>query len=55
MNTLGIVMMVVSYVVVIGLAGFCFFRVLTTPDVVETEHSPMDIDTKDRNNRSGGE
>ena len=49
MSTLGIIMMAVSYVAVIGLTGFCFFRVLTTPETEKTEHAPIDIDTQDKN------
>jgi hypothetical protein len=48
MNTPGIIMMVVSYAVVLGLTGFCFFRVLFAPDVTKKEHAPLDIDTRDK-------
>jgi hypothetical protein len=48
MNATGIVMMVFSYAVVLGLTGFCFFRVLFTPEVTKKEHAPLDIDTRDK-------
>ena len=49
MNAIGLFMMVLSYGVVLSLVVFCFYRVLTTPDVVEHEHAPLDIDTGDLN------
>ena len=49
MTLFGLFMMALSYIVVIGLVLFCFYRVLTTPDVVEHEHAPLDIDTRDTN------
>ncbi|QDU60940.1 hypothetical protein Pan216_17930 [Planctomycetes bacterium Pan216] len=47
MSTLGILMMGLSYSVVFSLTIYCFYRVLTTPDASEHEHSPLEIDTRD--------
>ena len=41
-------MMIVSNVAIIVLAVYCFYRVLTTKDAEQTEHAPLDIDTRDR-------
>ena len=46
-NAWGILMMVLSYSVVITLTIFCFYKVFVTPGTSETEHSVLDIDTKD--------
>lgn len=47
MNGIGLVFMIVSYVLIVSLCGFCFYRVLRTPGVEKTEHAPLDIDTRD--------
>lgn len=47
MSPAGIFMMVLSYGVVLTLAVYCFYRVMTTPGTSETEHSVLDIDTQD--------
>lgn len=47
MTLTGIVMMVVSNGLVLWLTLFCFYRVMTTPNVAKTQHAPLDIDTGD--------
>lgn len=47
MNAAGLGMMVVSVGFVLGLAGYCFYRVLTTPETEERMHGPMDIEPDD--------
>jgi hypothetical protein len=47
MTLFGFFMMIVSNAVVLGLAVYCFYRVFTTKDVLETEHAPLTIDTED--------
>ena len=34
---------------VVGLTGYCFYRVLKKPASTEHMHAPLDIDTHDRN------
>jgi hypothetical protein len=45
----GWIVMTVSVSMVLMLAAFCLYRVLTLPPVEVTEHlkGPLDIDTKD--------
>ena len=47
MTTAGVCLMVATYCGVLTLLGYCYFRILTTPRVEETEHSLLDIDTRD--------
>jgi len=44
MTFVGWVMMIVSVGFVVGLALFCFYRVLTTPEAQEHIHGAADID-----------
>lgn len=48
MTTGGWIFMLVSCGSVIGLMGFCYYRVLTRPQTVEHIHAPLDIDTHDQ-------
>ena len=48
MTTAGWVIMIVSVGTVVGLLGFCFYRVLSQPSSTEHMHAPLDIDTHDR-------
>ena len=45
MHTLGWIMMIMSWVVILWLAGFCFWKILVTKK--ENIHAPLDIDTDD--------
>jgi hypothetical protein len=47
MTTTGMAMMVMSNLVIVTLMAYCFWRVLTSPDPEETEHAPLEIDTRD--------
>jgi hypothetical protein len=47
MTSAGLVMMVASNAIIFLLVSYCFFRVLTAPNAVETEHAPLEIDTRD--------
>ncbi len=47
MTQAGWTMMVLSVGFVLGLAAFCFYRVLTTPRSEEQMHGPMDIEPDD--------
>jgi hypothetical protein len=40
--------MLASIGFVLGLVGFCFYRVLTKPEAAEHMHAPLDINTHDR-------
>ena len=48
MTTLGIIMMLISYGVAISLMVFCFYRILRIPRPGLHEHSPLGIDTGDK-------
>lgn len=48
MNPAGLAMMVVSVGFVVVLTGYCFYRVLTTPETEERMHGPMDIEPDDK-------
>lgn len=48
MTSFGLLMMIVSNVLVIGLVAYCFYRVLKTPNADKHEHAPLGIDTRDR-------
>ena len=54
MSLAGMVMMVLSYGVVFGLAVFCIHRLLTTPGTSESEHSVLEIDTQDEDPTGSG-
>lgn len=54
MSLAGIIMMVFSYSVVLMLALYCCFRVLTTPGTSETEHAVLEIDTQDADPSGSG-
>ncbi len=45
MNIYGWILFIVSNVLVVSLAGYCFYNVLVIP--TEHMHSPLDIDTRD--------
>jgi hypothetical protein len=47
MEPLGWIIFIVSNAFVIGLVVFCFYRVLSLTE--EHMHSPLDIDTRDKN------
>jgi hypothetical protein len=49
MTAVGFFMMLLSNSVVLGLAAFCFYRVLRTPNVAKHEHGMLEIDTRDSN------
>lgn len=48
MTGIGVLMMVLSNGLVIGLMLYCLYRVLRTPGTSEHEHAPLEIDTLDR-------
>ena len=52
MTSVGWVMMIVSVGFVVGLALFCFYRVLTTPEAQEHIHGAADIDIGDQDPRA---
>jgi hypothetical protein len=47
MTSFGMVMMFASYTLVVGLAGYCFYRVMKAPGSARHEHAPLEIDTRD--------
>jgi ABC-type nickel/cobalt efflux system permease component RcnA len=47
MTSTGLIMMVVSNVIIVLLTLYCFWRVMTSTNVEETEHAPLEIDTRD--------
>lgn len=47
MDPAGWTLFLLSNAAVIALGGFCFYKVFTIPQ--EHMHSPLDIDTRDRN------
>lgn len=49
MTTEGWILFSCANIFVLGLVGFCFYRVFSTPQ--EHMHSLTDIDTKDHDNR----
>ncbi len=49
MTNEGWVFMIGSLGFVVGLIAFCFYRVLAKPSAANHMHSPVDIDTHDRN------
>jgi len=48
MTIAGWVIMVASVGFVLGLTGYCFFRVLTSRTPSEHLHAPLDIETHER-------
>ena len=48
MEPMGWVFMIGSIAAVVGLAGFCYWKVLTSPRPPGHMHAPLDIDTHDR-------
>lgn len=47
MSPIGFWMMVIANGGLLILVSYCFFRVLTTPGTEETEHAPLEINTRD--------
>lgn len=47
MTTIGLWMMIASNSIVVVLTGYCFYRVLKTPDAERHEHALLEIDTLD--------
>jgi hypothetical protein len=47
MTLAGWIFMLSSMGVVMFLAGYCYYRVLSKPSSTEHMHSPLDIDTGD--------
>lgn len=47
MTSTGLIMMVASNVIIVLLTLYCFWRVMTSPNAEETEHAPLEIDTRD--------
>lgn len=45
----GAIIMTISVGLVLGLAVFCFWRLLREPTPSERHHVPLDIDTHDQN------
>jgi len=45
MTTAGWVLMLLSLSFVVGLVGYCYYRVLRTPRVRNHLHAPLDLDT----------
>ena len=43
----GWVFMICSITFVVGLTGWCYWRVLTHPVSADHMHAPLDIETKD--------
>ncbi|HVR29384.1 MAG TPA: hypothetical protein VMS86_07585 [Thermoanaerobaculia bacterium] len=48
MEPMGWVFMIGSISMVIALVVFCYWKVLTSPRATEHMHTPLDIDTHDR-------
>ncbi|GMV98155.1 MAG: hypothetical protein AMXMBFR83_25070 [Phycisphaerae bacterium] len=48
MTPAGWALMLISCGFVVGLAVFCYYRVLTTPSETERMHAPLEIDTHDQ-------
>lgn len=48
MTTAGWIVMVLSLGFVLGLVGFCFYRVLTSPRAAGHMQDPLELDTHDR-------
>jgi hypothetical protein len=48
LNAVGWTLLVVSCGFVLVLVGFCYYRIMRTPDVSEDMHGPLDIDTHDK-------
>jgi hypothetical protein len=46
----GWLFMLVSCISMVLWTGWCYYRVLTTPEVTEHMHAPLDIDTHDLEN-----
>jgi hypothetical protein len=44
----GMVVMVLSILLVLGLMAFCIIRILREPTPQNHHHAPLDIDTRDR-------
>ncbi len=44
----GMVMMGLSIAIVLSLTSFCVYRILRAPSPEEHHHTPLDIDTQDR-------
>lgn len=49
MTTMGWVLMLSSIAFVVGLAAFCYYKVLATPQETEHMQAPLEIDTHDFN------
>ena len=48
MTVAGWVLMLGSVGLILGLAGYCFYRVLRTPVTKGHLHAPLDIDTHEK-------
>ena len=48
MNSGGWIIMIVAVGGVVGFFSWCMYKVITTRESAEHIHSPVDIDTKDR-------
>lgn len=48
MTVAGWVFMICSIGFVVGLLGYCFYRVLTKPAAANHMQAPIEIDTRDR-------
>lgn len=49
MTLAGFLFMSISILIVLSLAGFCYWKILSKPDTPEM-HAPLDIDTGDLEN-----
>jgi hypothetical protein len=47
MTAAGWLLLIVSCGTITALVGFCYWRILRTPEAGEEMHAPLDIDTRD--------